>query len=596
MTRYWLVALLLAVFPWMAVAQTQADAFTLDIRAPDDITQLLATHLELQRYRKLTDLSDDELERLMVQARQDAHKLVATLGYFSPAITLERQPGHANAPQVIKVMVTPGVATHVHQVQIHFTGAITQLDEAQPQRALIQSTWTLRAGDRFTQAAWDTAKQQALRQLTTDRFPAGRISSTLADIDPISAQAHLSITLDSGATYRTGDLAISGLTRYDADLVQRLARLPPGMIYNQADLVAAQQRLSDSGYFDSAFVTLDTQTNPDAAQVQVKLREARLQKIVFGVGASTDSGPRLSVEHTHYKVPGINWLAVSKLQLERDTRAIGSEITSPPDLDNWRWAGSALVQNQMLGTLDVTSQRLRGGRRQSSARIDRNLYLQYDRAESVNTDTTQASIAQSITANYAFNVRYYDSLPFPSAGWGWGGEIGGGSTLGSQPQAYTRLLSRWQGFWRMDQASGTAASAGRIAMRAAAGAIIAKDGISLPSTQLFLAGGDNSVRGYGLHDIGVTLADGTTTAGRYLASASAEWQRPIRLNGQLSAWESTLFVDAGAVANQPSDLRPKVGVGMGARWKSPVGPLQIDLAYGIDAKRFRLHMTLGFTF
>jgi len=133
-------------------------------------------------------------------------------------------------------------------------------------------------------------------------------------------------------------------------------------------------------------------------------------------------------------------------------------------------------------------------------------------------------------------------------------------------------------------------------MRASAGAIIAKDDISLPSTQLFLAGGDTSVRGYGLNDIGVTQANGSVEGGRYLVTGSVEWQRPIRINGVVSDWESTVFLDAGAVANQPSDLTAQVGVGVGARWKSPVGPLQIDLAYGVEAKRFRLHMNLGFTF
>ena len=83
---------------------------------------------------------------------------------------------------------------------------------------------------------------------------------------------------------------------------------------------------------------------------------------------------------------------------------------------------------------------------------------------------------------------------------------------------------------------------------------------------------------------------------RAWASSEAGPIRPIRINGQLSDWENTLFIDAGAVSNQPSELTPKVGVGFGARWKSPVGPLQIDLAYGVDVKRLRLHMNLGFSF
>jgi len=64
----------------------------------------------------------------------------------------------------------------------------------------------------------------------------------------------------------------------------------------------------------------------------------------------------------------------------------------------------------------------------------------------------------------------------------------------------------------------------------------------------------------------------------------------------MSDWESTVFIDAGAVADQVSELRPKFGVGAGVRWKSPVGPLQIDLAYGLEVKLLRLHMNVGFSF
>lgn len=604
MKKFFLTALLLLAVPWAAAEEATPNdiiaaqgraAFELNIQAPDDIKDLLTRHLELQRYRELTDLSDDELERLLRQAGEDARRLIGTLGYFSPVITLAHQPA-LGGPALVTLTVTPGEATRIQQVTIQFTGAIADDVLAAAQRQQIQASWSLPTGNRFTQNAWDAAKQQALRQLTTLRFPAGRISTSLADIDPNTAEAHLQLTLDSGSAYRLGELEVDGLQRYDRDLVQRLARLSPGNTYSQADLVAAQQRLTDSGYFDSAFITLDTQADPTAATVLVKLGEVRLQKLVLGVGASTDIGPRLSAEHTHHKVPGIGWRAVSKLLLDRETRAIGSELTSRPDPSNWRWAVSGLLQNQRLGTLDVSSQQLRAGRKQSHERIDRNLYVQYDRAESVDTDTSQPAIAQSISANYAFAVRHYDSLPFPSAGWGWGAELGGGTTLGPERQAYTRLLTRWQGFLGLGQGDGSRAGSSRLVMRASAGAVIAKDSARLPSTQLFLAGGDNSVRGYGLNDIGVTLADGSTTAGRYLTTGSVEWQRPLRINGRLSDWESTVFIDAGAVANKPSELKAKVGVGVGARWNSPVGPLQLDLAYGVDARRLRLHMNLGFTF
>ena len=126
--------------------------------------------------------------------------------------------------------------------------------------------------------------------------------------------------------------------------------------------------------------------------------------------------------------------------------------------------------------------------------------------------------------------------------------------------------------------------------------MLARDSAVLPVTQLFLSGGDTTVRGYAYHDIGVISPTGRTTAGRFMANGSIEWQRPIQVNGQASDWEGTLFVDGGSVADRPGDFKAKIGIGAGARWKSPIGPLQTDLAYGVAAKRLRLHLTVGFTF
>jgi translocation and assembly module TamA len=113
---------------------------------------------------------------------------------------------------------------------------------------------------------------------------------------------------------------------------------------------------------------------------------------------------------------------------------------------------------------------------------------------------------------------------------------------------------------------------------------------------LFLSGGDNTVRGYALRSLGVLQADGSVNPGRVLGVGSVEWQRPWLVQSQRSAWEQTFFVDVGAVADRAQALTAKVGVGTGVRYRSPVGPLQLDLAYGVATHRLRLHMTLGFRF
>lgn len=563
-------------------------AFELTIDAPDEVRADLERHLALQRYRALPDLSDSELDRLMAQATQDSRDLVATLGYFAPDITLERGPSLPSGTRSLTLRVALGPPTVITNLNLVFTGPILQDPGAQEHMAHIQGNWPLRAGMRFSQGAWAAAKQQVLRQLTTWGYPTGRLAESTADIDPLQHSARLGVVLESGPPHYLGGLVVSGLERYDTELVTRLARMQPGTRYVQTELVAAQQRLADSGFFDSAYVWLNTAGDPAAAPVMVELGEAKLKKLVLAAGVSTDAGPRLSLEHTHHKVPGIGWRAVSRIAVDRETRSIGTELTGRPDENNWRWVTSGELQNQETGSADVTSQRLRLGRRQQEDRMDRSIYAQYDRANTTSREGILPVITQSLSANYALTLRNFDSTPFPSRGWGLGLEVGGGATLGAQTEPYGRVLTRGLLYVPLQT--------GRIATRAEVGAVLAKEGIALPSTQLFLTGGDTSVRGYTYHDIGVLRANGEVSPGRYMASGSVEWQRPITVKGAPSNWESALFVDAGAVGDEPAELRPKFGVGAGVRWKSPIGPLQIDLAYGVEVKNLRLHMNVGFSF
>jgi translocation and assembly module TamA len=39
-----------------------------------------------------------------------------------------------------------------------------------------------------------------------------------------------------------------------------------------------------------------------------------------------------------------------------------------------------------------------------------------------------------------------------------------------------------------------------------------------------------------------------------------------------------------------------VGSGIGLRWRSPVGPLRLDLAYGEAVRKARLHFSVGISF
>lgn len=576
-----------------------APPFLLDITAPAPLDAFLRQHLELRRFQALPDLTRGELEQLLATAPDNVRQLLGTQGHFAPTIELHLDDG-ITTPPTVRLTVQPGPLTRVTAVDLQLYGDALIRPEAAAQREAWETDWALPRGRPFTQSGWDTAKTQALRRFNVQRYPKAKLAHSQADIDPATHSARLAVAIDSGPHHRFGDeIDVQGQRRYDPEMVRRLVRLggiQPGIPYDEALLQAAQQRLSASGYFESAFVQLDPDSDPEHAVVRARVREARLQKVVAGIGASTDNGPRLSLEHTHHQIAGLGWRAVSKIQLERDTSTVGSELSSPVNEQGRRWiTGAQLQQRTDTGSLSTHSQQLRAGQTLDSTLLDRSLFLQVDRARTTDPALAQQPDADmAVSANYAWTQRHFNDLTFPSQGYGLAVELGVGLTLAQAQKPYLRGKVRWQGYWPL--ASGSSRPS-RLAVRVEGGAIWRHTDAPVPSTQRFLAGGDQSVRGYSQRSIGVPRSSGLgVDPGYMLGVLSVEWQRPLWRNGQRSPWEAVLFVDTGAVANTVRDLNRHTGVGTGIRYQSPVGPLQADLAYGLATQEYRLHMSVGFAF
>ncbi len=579
------------------------DAFTVVVQGPEEARDYLTTHLDLQRYRQLDDLSVAEISRLMLAAEPNARALLATLGHFAPTLDLQLKdtPGAPRADHEVVLTVEPGPRTQVSDVRMVFRGDITEdVPASRRQRNRITRDWDLPAGDAFTQSAWDAAKSASQKALTDRRYPTGNIAESRADVDADTHKAALSLTFDSGPAYRFGDLRIVGAERYSIENALRIARLPKGADYDQRELLDAQARLASSGYFDSVFLTLDTEgTDPKNVPVVATVREAPLQKVVFGVGYSTDSGPRISIDHTHNRIPFLDWRAVSTLSLDGKIRSIGTDLTGLLDNEGWRWFGAAKLEKEDIDDYTVSSGRARYGRSKGTDHIDRSYYLQYDYADKSGNVARETASAASV--NWGWTGRYFDNNQLPRSGQGLALEAGAGMTMHGKRLPFTRVQARWLGLvpaYRVTtgEGEGTRSRRARVQLRAEAGAVLAKEDARIPATLQFLTGGDTTVRGYEFREIGTSDSTGATVAGRYMNVLSAELQHPIARNGEFTDFEGVAFVDAGAVADKPRQLKYKAGVGVGVRWNSPVGLVQADVAYGEATKAVRLHLRLGFTF
>ena len=601
-----------------------SERFGIRVEAPSpELQAFLLRHMELQRFRTLSDLDAGELDRLLVAAPENLRDLLGTQGYFSPEISVIHEPAASAggaSPHLgeVFVRVTPGPTTQVAAATAYLSGDIASADAAAGQREALRQRSQQAVGQGFTQAGWSRLKSDLLRELTAERYPRGRIVNSLSDIDNRANQAFWHIELDSGAPVKVGEVRLNGAERYDPVTVQRLVRLAglgPGTDYSLTRLQDAQQRIVDTGYYSSVFAYVDldaSASDPDApAPVVVQVKEAPLQSIVLGVGGSTNNGPRLSAEHKHLRLPGLGWQALSKLQLERNDQLLSSDWTAPIEDKGWQWLAGGRLARQIDDETTVSSLRLSLGKSQPTAQLDRRYFVQYDRSRTVNTVSAQASSdgnEAAVSVNYGWTWRRFDTLPYPNEGYGLGLTLGVGTTLDGARKPFFTSQARWLAYWPLGSAPTVAADnrpsditaarsrLGRLALRLQGGAVLANQSAPIPDTQLFLTGGDNTVRGYGLRDIGVEQPDGSVTAGRYLAVASFEWQRPIWRQGVRTDWESVLFVDAGTVTNRTTPSTARVGVGAGVRYNSPVGPLQLDLAYGVTPKRLRLHLNVGFSF
>ena len=116
--------------------------------------------------------------------------------------------------------------------------------------------------------------------------------------------------------------------------------------------------------------------------------------------------------------------------------------------------------------------------------------------------------------------------------------------------------------------------------------------IDMPPSLRFFAGGDRSIRGYAWREVGPRIpgSDGKQYAlgAKNVATGSIEFEQYFN-----DSWGAAVFVDSGSAFDGTPDWH--TGVGVGVRWRSPVGPLRVDIARGLNDpdSGFQLYLNIG---
>ncbi len=569
--------------PEAAVVSPSSDAirYRVDVDAPSQIAPVLTTSVDLIRWQGYADMTPDLLDALVREAPAQASEAAAAVGYFSAKVTITLD--RTQSPVAVALRVVAGEPTRVASVRIAINGAAA--DDAvlgAPAIASVKSGWTLREGQVFTQAAWASAKQRAVAVLAASPYAAARLVSSEARVDPDTAHADLEIAIDSGPPFYVGDIDIQGLSRYTPELVRNFSTLKRGAPYGENAVDDFIRRLLTSGYFASVQANLDTAPeHADDAKLTLSVIEAQPKRLEFGLGYSSDTQFRASASYSDVDIDGKGLQFYANARLETKVQSIDLRLVRPPDTRGWRDSFSAGLEGTDIEGL-VTSTASVIVRRQSIDERNTPAFSAgfYVDEQQPSGGETERSHALYLDAQYTW--RRTDELLSPTRGW-MANLLGGGGIPGASTKGFGRAVGKaayWLPFGTDDQ----------LYLRAEGGAVIANSRVGVPSVFLFRTGGDTTVRGYAFESLGVPQ-DNAVVGGRYYAVGSAEvthWFAPT--------WGVATFVDAGNATDSLTSFPFKLGYGIGARLRTPIGPFRLDLAYGEATRRVRVHFSVGLSF
>lgn len=560
----------------------EAFSYTVRIDIKEEYRDLLENNLEIMQWRTNPRMNLDQLRRIHARTPDAMRELLATEGYFSPQITESLEKGAAGWLASFKI--NPGQPALVDRFDIRIDGTI-QSDpaEAAALHENMSTKWPLGPGKQFRQAEWEDAKRRALQMLLVKRYPGARITHSNATVDPQQRLVVLELAFDSGPAFTLGELDISGLQRYPASMVERLNPIKPGEPYSQHKLLALQSQLQDTPYFSGALVEVETDpARPENVPVKVILTEMPSKKAGFGIGYSTNTGERLQADYQDLYLEGLGWGFHSKLKLESTNQSLDGEFQLPLAQDGYR--DSLNAGYERMSIQGETTQKYSTGAKRSRVRgnIETALSLQYQ-TENQSVSGATANNVQALTLGYGWTQRKVDDVLFPTRGYLANWQISGAKRGFISDRDFIRGYGKLTWFYPLGERD-------NLMLRGELGAVAAKTRNDIPTDFLFRAGGDQSVRGYAYQSLGVSEGN-AIVGGRYLGVATAEYTHWIS-----SQWGAAVFYDLGNAVNSWQATNAVHGYGLGARWKSPVGPLNLDFAYGRAVRKMRLHFSVGFAF
>lgn len=558
-----------------ALAAEQVDQVLVSLKGLDGAQRSNALKaIALRALRRDPDATPAQIERLHRRAPSQIRAALEPFGHYHVEVESSLQKVGARFEAVYTV--DPGSPVRVGTLDVRIVGEA----ETDPVLRRVLARQPLRTGSVLVHSVYEDFKSTVQRVFAERGYLEAELTTARVQVRLADRSADVELRWDSGSRFRLGETRFVGNQVPDA-LLQGYVPWQGAVHYSQDRLIELQTRLGDTGWFATVEVSPVLEELADGrVPVEVRVTPSLRTAYSGGVSVGTDSGfgVRGSMERRWVNARG------DKLKLEANLSQRQSGLVSAYEipiagrerrawgvLGGWRDESTTSSESR-LATLAVYLRRDLGAwaARGAVNFIDGDFEVGGERGNST-----------LLYPELTLQRREADDLTAPRRGWSLAatlraapGGLGGGSRFA------TAELS---GVWIRGLGDDW-----RVLTRGAVGFTEAEDYTKLPPQLRFFAGGDRSLRGYAWQALGARNAAGGVIGGDRLLTVSGELER--RLTGSFAI---AGFVDSGN-AFRGSDFDPATGVGLGLRWRSPVGMVRVDVAHALDDPGgVRFHLIIG---
>ena len=613
-----------AALPAAAITVTRVDVSGLDDELmAENVRVSLALNDAIGK-----DLSARRLNYLLREAEAETREALEPFGYYSPTIVIQRSDrsvpegtddpstaanartatadadagGNADARQrgsrslTVSIRIEPGKPVRVRGWNVGVEGDAG--DERSVRAAL--DGFAPRQGEVLDHSLYEASKSKVSRTLAGHGyfdadFAAHRVEVTRADY-----AADIDLRWTSGARYALGEATFTQTpkTIIRDELLQKLVGWTPGEAYDDAELERLRRSLVALDYFGLVEILPQPENAKDkVVPVQVNLTPAPRSIYTAGVNYGTRSGAgfSLGVERRYLNTRGHKALAQIDYANKRKTATVQYRVPAFAWLDGWYTASlqAADEQTDSLDTRRLEFVASRSGQFNDHLNLVASMHVLRERWSyfTLNRPSLDYQYASFYFPSLRADYIDVDNRLTPRRGAGGTLTLRGGKGGTDGDAAFAQLHASAQWFHGFDADS-------RLIVRGEAGHTFTDELLALPPSLRYYAGGDRSVRGYGWREIGPrirnSVGDTYALGAQNVVTASIEYERYFK-----GPWGAAVFVDSGSAfdGNTSSKGWPDMhtGVGIGLRWRSPVGPVRIDIARGLKSpdSPFTLHLNIG---